>query len=181
MAIYTEFASILEYPESDISPLIAGMLPVLEPECPKAVSLLRLFQREVAGKNLGELQELYTATFDMRPDCAPSIGYQLFGDEARRSFFLIRLKDRLEAHGVDPGCELPDHLPVVLRLLEKQGEGEEGAVLINDGLIPSLTKMAAAMEQTGEKSIGSGEAQEAGNPYRRVVEALLAYMQRNAE
>ncbi|MDE3178468.1 MAG: hypothetical protein KGM47_02310 [Acidobacteriota bacterium] len=181
MAINTNFAGILEYPAADISPLVRDLIPALESECPGAAAAMRSFQSGIAGKSLGEMQELYTATFDMKPDCTTALGYHLFGDEVRRSFFLVRLKDRLAAHGIDAGCELPDHLPLALRLIEKQGPGEESEVLVDECLIPALAQMAKALDQVQGGGAEMSGAQGTSNPYRAAVAALLAYLRRNAE
>lgn len=132
--------------------------------------MMREFQSRVAGMSLGEIQELYTATFDMRPDSTTALGYHLFGDDVRRSFFMAKLKERLENRGIPAGAELPDHLPLVLRLAGCEGPGEERQTLINDCLIPGLSRMIQAL--------GQGEA---GNPYRHAIDALLVYLRRVAD
>jgi len=60
---------------------------------PKTEELLRNFQKSHAGVSLSQLQEAYTSIFDMQPECTLNLGYQLLGDDWRRSIFLFKLKE----------------------------------------------------------------------------------------
>ncbi|MGH9354389.1 MAG: nitrate reductase molybdenum cofactor assembly chaperone [Terriglobia bacterium] len=170
MDIYSLLGSIFEYPGVGMAQATAECASRLAAECPEAAALLREFQSKVAGMSLSEMQELYTATFDMRPDSTTALGYHLFGDDVRRSFFMAKLKERLEKHGIAAGAELPDHLPLVLRLAECEGPGEERQALIHDGLIPGLSHMI--------QGFGQGEV---SNPYRQALDALLIYLRSVAD
>ncbi len=170
MGIYDLFGPIFEYPGTATAQATAECASWLAAECPQAAALLQKFQSKVAGMSLSGIQELYTATFDMRPDSTTALGYHLFGDDVRRSFFMAKLKERLENHGIQAGAELPDHLPLVLRLAGCEGPGDERQTLINDCLIPGLSRMIQAF--------GQGEA---GNPYREAIEALLVYLRSVAD
>lgn len=80
---------------------------------------VRRFLDRVANLDSGELEELYTKTFDLNPDCALDLGWHLFGEAYGRGAFLVEVKTLLSEHGVEAGTELPDHLPSVLRLLAR--------------------------------------------------------------
>ena len=41
---------------------------------------------------MGKLQEVYSGFFDLNSICHPYIGYQLFGENYKRSIFLVELK-----------------------------------------------------------------------------------------
>lgn len=179
MAIYSKFAAVFDYPHTGISAQVLSCLSPLETECAESAVLFRKFQLAVAEKSLGELQELYTATFDMRPDCTPALGYHLFGDDMRRSMLLIRLRERLEAHHIDPGVELADHLSLVLRLMDSSGPGEESDTLAAECLAPALARMTKALGQGAQTPESeSSVADEERNPYLWALEALLAYVER---
>lgn len=106
------------------------------------------------------LEELYAATFDLEPACAPYLGYHLFGDGALRGAFLARLAGVYRDDGfAAPGGELPDHLAVVLRYLAATPRGDAREALVRDGLVPAVDRMLAALD-------GSE------NPYRAVIAAL---------
>lgn len=168
MAVYALFADILDYPGPGIASQVRDCISELVAEHPEASGLITEFQAEQARMSLGQLQEMYTSTFDMRRDCTPHLGYHLFGDDTRRAVFMARLKERMEAHHVVTGRELPDHLSLVLRLLEKQGAADEGRSLVEDCLIPAVSRMAKVLDQDG----GS-------NPYGRVLRALLVLLQKH--
>lgn len=179
MTVYLNFAAVFDYPHSEIDAHVQACIARLENECGECATLLRKFQTAVAQKSVAELQELYTATFDMRPDCTPALGYHLFGDDVRRSLFLIQLRDRLAARHIDPGVELPDHLSLVLRLMDSSGDGEDSDTLAADCLVPALTRMTQALGRDAK----AGELQtnptiEQQNPYLWALEALLAYVKR---
>lgn len=159
------FGSIFEYPDERVADAARQCVNGLAGECPEAADLLGKFQSAIADMDLGAVQELYTATFDMRPDLTTALGYHLFGDDVRRSVFMAKLKEKLASRDISAGAEMPDHLPLVLRLAASEGAGEERQTLITEGLIPGLARMRQAF----------GEA-EGGNPYRQALDALLTYL-----
>ncbi len=163
MTVYACFAEILDYPEHSIAKSVSDCIAELAGEIPEACALLRDFQTAVAGKDLGELQELYTNAFDLRPDCTPNLGYHMFGDDGRRGVFLAELKGRMEARGIPLGVELADHLCLVLRYLDVVEE--ERAPMVEDCLIPSILRMMEVL--------GPGD-----NPYRYALHALLSLLRR---
>lgn len=167
MAVYALFAEILDYPERPIGTSACDCIRELTPEVPEAHAHLNNFQIAAAGKSLGQLQEVYTSAFDLRPDCTPNLGYHLFGDDARRGLFLAELKGRMEARGIPPGVELPDHIALVLRYLDMEEE-EECVPLIEDCLLPAVARMAEVLEHSG-------------NPYEHVLRALLSLIRRGRE
>lgn len=162
MEIARAFAAILDYPASDISGEVDGCIAALAVEQPEAASALREFQEQERAMERGRLQEVYTATFDLRPDLAPHLGYHLFGDDVRRNLFMARLKGFLEEKSIPVDPELPDHISLVLRLLAAQGPGAESTVLVDECLVPAVTRMLQAME--------------ASNVYRGALQALLLWL-----
>jgi nitrate reductase molybdenum cofactor assembly chaperone NarJ/NarW len=169
MALYAVLAGILDYPEPGISSQVKDGISGLAGEHPEASELIAKFQAEQSRMSLGQLQELYTSTFDMRPDCTPNLGYHLFGDDGRRNVFMAQLKERMEAHHVEMDSELPDHLSLVLRLLEKQKSGDETQVLVEDCLVPAISRMLEALGQVGDS-----------NPYEDVLRALLLLLRKQS-
>ncbi len=167
MSIYLIFGEILDYPGRSMQALIDECAAELALECLGAVEPLEMFRDITSGKPLGILEELYTNAFDLRPDCTPNLGYHMFGDDSRRGVFLAELKERMGQAGMAVGVELPDHLSLILRYMDAQEA--ERPVLIEDCLIPALTKMGEVIEKSE-------------NPYRYVVRALLLWLcQKNEE
>src|SRR5579872_933450 len=134
MAIYSLFAGILDYPAQPIAQVVNDCSAELAIDCPEARQHLTAFLEGIAGKSLGQLQEIYTNAFDLRPDCTPNLGYHLFGDDGRRGLFLAELKDRMESRGIQFGVELPDHIALILRYIQKVED--ECCVLIEDCMLP---------------------------------------------
>lgn len=161
MTIYSQFAVILDYPSRSISEAVGQCAAELAAGDPEAQAHLLRFQTELAGKALPRMQEAYIAAFDLRPDCTPNLSYHLFGDDARRGVFLAELKARMEARGMALGVELPDHLSFILEYLDLAEE--ERPVLIEDCLLPALTRMIEVLNNSG-------------NPYRHALCALASML-----
>ena len=66
----------------------------------KVAGLLKNFSDFAADKSIEDLQELFTGTFDMDPDCALDLGWHLFGEDRRRGVFLIKLRKELSRHRI---------------------------------------------------------------------------------
>jgi nitrate reductase delta subunit len=146
--IYTLFADVLDYPCAEVF-VQAKRLAARVEQGTEVADLLRQFERALTGMTLGELQEVYTASFDMRPDCTPNLGCHLFGEDVRRNLFVAQLKERMQTHKVEMGVELPDHLSSVLRLLDSLADEDERLALIEDCLVPGVSRMLTALSQGG--------------------------------
>lgn len=163
MHLYELFAEILDYPGPHFAACVRDCTDLLELESPETAGMLGRFQRYQSAVSLGELQEAYTSVFDMQPECTLNLGYQLLGDDWRRSILLFKLKEMYQANNFDSGCELPDHLCVLLRFLAILKNSSEAAELVDDCLLPTLSRMASST-QLGE------------NPYRWVLQSLLSWL-----
>ncbi len=162
-SIYCLFAGILDYPGPEISAQAHDLAARLAASSPGAAPTFEKFESGLQGMSLGELQELYTSTFDMRPDRTTNLGCHLFGEDVRRNLFMAQLKERMEAREIPIGHELPDHLSLVLRLLAEEKSEDEARTLIADCLVPAVTRILS----TFEEGVGS-------NPYAQALQALLA-------
>jgi nitrate reductase delta subunit len=168
MNLYELFAEILDYPSAQQAACIQDCDARLTRESPESAELLQRFQASKESVRLGRLQEAYTSIFDMQPECTLNLGYQLFGDDWRRSIFLFKLKEIYQANAFDTSCELPDHLCILLRFLSARDGTNEASELVDDCLIPALSRMAGSV-QLGESS------------YRWVLKALLLWLQKKRE
>lgn len=167
MAIYALFADILDYPNPAIAARACDCVIKLADESPDAAELMNQFQTEQARMTLGDLLELYTSTFELQPDCTPNLGFHLFGNDARRNMFMAQLKQRLEANRIALGNELPDHLSLILRLLEREQSEEERTVLIEDCLVPAISRMLDVLGQHAQR-----------NAYEHALRALLLVLRK---
>ena len=166
--ILSLLADLLEYPTAD-------WFLSLE-KCKDLVFLNELdvdsffsdFCLEINEFSLDELQERYTRTFDLNPVCALEIGYHLFGEDYKRGEFLANLRGNENAYDLGQEFQLPDYLPVVLRLLTKTEDGEFRAQMIGYCLLPALKKMSEPFEKNE-------------NPYGKVIFLVDAILKHIAE
>lgn len=148
LEVYETLAALLEYPNESFPSRIGTARTVASD-----------FIARVGTLTLSELQELYTRTFDLNPVCALEIGYHLFGENYKRGEFLANLRETEAPFELGQEQQLPDYLPVLLRLLNKLKDEELRASLIGECLIPGVEKMLASLKD--------GE-----NPYRWLLEAV---------
>jgi nitrate reductase delta subunit len=157
--LFEILASLLEYPSSDLNLRVERAkqwLTIQEPEV--AVQFLS-FRRKIRAFPVDKLQELYTQTFDLNPVCTLDIGYHVFGENYKRGELLAKLRETEAPFELGQENQLPDHLPVLLRLLGKLEDEELRLALIGEILIPALARMLDALSQTE-------------NPYRDLIEVI---------
>lgn len=159
------FATLLAYPGPALPASATSCCRLLANYDPGAVARLQTFAGFVARTPLAQLEELYTATFDLQVVCYPYVGYQLYGESYKRGAFMVALKEHYRAAGFMPetefGNELPDHLAVVLRFLSLAEDETVRRSLLAESVVPALRKMVQAF--------GDG-----GNPYGDLLRTLLA-------
>ena len=146
--LFGTLADLLEYPGEAWNARVEWCKQwVIAQEPTIAVPLIE-FRRKVRTLSIEKLQELYTQTFDLNPVCTLDIGYHLFGENYKRGELLARLRETEASYEVGQANQLPDHLPVLLRLLVKLDDDELRAALIAELMIPALEKMIQALGET---------------------------------
>lgn len=164
-SIYEGLAGLLDYPGANWWSLIESSGQLASEEMPGNFDLFLSFRKAVNRLSLSELQELYTRTFDLSPVCALDIGYHLFGENYKRGVFLANLAETEAPFDLGQEHQLPDYLPVLLRLLTKLDEDEElRSALIVECMVPALEKML--------KTLREGD-----NPYRHLMAAVQATLE----
>lgn len=153
-SVVERLASLLEYPDHDWADALATLRR--EIGAGGAADELASFAREIEPINIAGLQELYVRTFDLNPDCTLDIGWHLFEDGYERGAFLADLRERLQRAGIDESRELPDHLPAVVRLIDR---GD--AASLRDRIRPALDAL--------ETSLAAGSS-----PYVHLLRSLRA-------
>lgn len=164
---YKLLADLLEYPVEDWR--FRRDEPFALPQAANESLLcdFALFVSETEHLSISDLQELYTRTFDLSPVCALEIGYHLFGENYKRGVFLANLRETEAPLELGQNNQLPDYLPVLLRLLTKLNEEELRHALIVDCMIPALEKML--------KTLSEGE-----NPYRHLIATVRTALKAEA-
>ena len=146
------FADILDYPEPGLAQKAAECASLIGGAQPEAAALLESFHRFAQETPVGKLQEVYSGFFDLNSICHPYLGYQLFGENYKRSMFLIGLKKAYRAEGFEASdSDMPDRLSIVLRFIAQSKGGEEIDELLNRGLVPSLARMTTKPEIDGHQ------------------------------
>lgn len=147
-AALAALATVFEYPRDGLQDRIDHCVERVEAVDPDAAEPLRAFREAIRGKSLAELEELHIQTFDMDPKSCLDLGWQLFGEDYNRGLFLARLRREMETAGVkeDP-LELPDHLPQVLRLLQRM-EPVAARDFVFCCVLPALEKIAGGLPES---------------------------------
>ena len=170
--LYDLFADLLDYPTLVTSLKAGHCYERLQQSQPDVAPLLESFYRVMEQRNLEQMQELYTTTFDMQPVCYPYIGYQLFGESYKRGVFMAQLNEAYHAFEYSAGLELPDHISIILYFLgldTANRQSEFCQALLNEGLKPALGKMLQTFGPQSE------------NPYFHLLSALQSFLVHSPE
>jgi nitrate reductase delta subunit len=143
--VYEALANLLEYPGEEWGTGLEMCRQHIERGSSELARPFLEFYRAVEGFSVDELQELYTVTFDLNPVCALEVGYHLFGEDYKRGVFLANLRETEAPFDLGQEGQLPDYLPVLLRLLAVLEDVELRSDLIWQCLIPALEKMSASL------------------------------------
>ena len=156
---YDLLARLLDYPEEGgYAEAVSACMDALEDGYAEAAALLRPLHDRVRAMSRGEVQELYTRTFDINAVCTLEIGWHIYGEDYARGALLVKLREQLRLLNVPESCELPDHLTHVLLLIGRM-IGDEADELAARYLLPGLDKMLEGMAE--------GE-----HPYRALIQTV---------
>jgi nitrate reductase delta subunit len=118
---------------------------------------IRVFAEAIASTPTAELQERFVEAFDLDPDCAPELGWHLFGERYERGEWLADLRTSQRRLGLEASTELPDHLTNVLRMLAREEPSRADALART--IAPAIDQLYAALARRD-------------SPYRHVVTAV---------
>ncbi|MBI4911903.1 MAG: molecular chaperone TorD family protein [Acidobacteria bacterium] len=138
-------AALLRYPGPRTAAMAAGLADAAMETAHPCQEHLEAFALSAATLELPELQEHYTRSFDLNPECSLEIGWHLFGESYKRGQFLAMMRFHLREHGIEPGAHLPDHLPALLELVMKL-ESQDAMDLVDDCILPALEKVLPALK-----------------------------------
>ncbi len=102
------------------------------------------------GRDLDEVREVYTRMFDLSPVCTMNVGYHVFGDTYARGALLAGLVTEMRGVGLDPGNELPDYLPNLLRLAGRLSDEEDIDLMIRNLIVPGLDRMDETLDSQSD-------------------------------
>ncbi|HEY7785544.1 MAG TPA: hypothetical protein VIB00_12495 [Pyrinomonadaceae bacterium] len=165
--IHEHLADLLEYPLTGWEEHLTACQKHVRHSMTELQACFATFADEVEHLSIAELEEIYTGTFDLSPVCALEIGYHLFGENYKRGVFLANLRETESLLELGQEHQLPDYLPVVLRLLSKLEDKELRGSLIVDCIIPALERML--------KTLSGSD-----NPYRHLITAATLLLNSEA-
>jgi nitrate reductase delta subunit len=172
------FAELFEYPHSGVVQMARECQALIAPESAEAAALLGEFAAFAERTPHNTLEEVFTVTFDLNATCHPYIGYHMFGEDYRRSAFLLELKERFREHHFETGIELPDHIAVLLRFMAQCPDSELTEQIAREALLPTLEPMTVPPEpEPVEEGEEAPEVFDMGDDYRRVLHALRLILQ----
>ncbi|MBV9440249.1 MAG: molecular chaperone TorD family protein [Candidatus Eremiobacteraeota bacterium] len=167
------FAQLLDYPRPGAAEAARECVRLIEVDSPDAAALVRDFAAFAERTPQNTLEEVYTATFELNATCHPYIGYHIFGEDYRRSQFLLELKELYRSHDFGAGIELPDHLSVLLQFMAICRDPELAAEIGREAIVRTLVPMIAGEEVDAvEEADMPPPAFDLGADYRRLMKAL---------
>ena len=112
-------AFLLQYPDEALMGSLADVSEtVADIDDPQMRRTVLRFRAYLENTPLMDLQEQYTAAFDLDPATCLNLTYHLLGDDAERGRLLSALQQVYARAGYGAAApELPDHLPMVLEFL----------------------------------------------------------------
>ena len=122
---------LLQYPDEkylEMLPEIALEAGQLQPSREK--TSIEEFLKDVKSHEAIQLQERYTATFDLNPSTTLNMTYHKWGDGEKRAAALTRLsRIYIDAGYEINNGELPDYLPLVLEFLATVPEAQRSETI----------------------------------------------------
>ncbi len=166
MKIYSKIAHLLNYPSGDYHSTIDDLYSFLDKYANNSLGDFGIVAKHFTSLSLTELQEYYISTFDVNASCYLDVGYVLFGEESKRSQFLLHMKSEQITVGNDCGTEFPDHLPNMLTLIDKTEDEVFKEELVFTILIPALKHMIDNFKTEN-------------NPYQYILRILVTVFEKN--
>ena len=110
---------LLHYPDEELFNRIDEIGSAADQSRPADVeSAIQAFVNELNTHSLIQVQEKYTAVFDIDPATTMNMTYHAFGDNEKRAAALAHLQHNYEQAGWERITgELPDYLPMMLEFL----------------------------------------------------------------
>ncbi|MBL7007389.1 MAG: molecular chaperone TorD family protein [Planctomycetes bacterium] len=160
--VHDALARLVSYPSPGFAEAAEEWVAQVAAGCPAAGAHLEEFLRWVRGCGDGEIEELFTRTFDVSQEAALEIGWHAYGENYTRGAFLVRMRQLLREQGVAESGELPDHLSHVLPVLARL-EPAAAKLLAEEVVSPSVKRIAVALAA-------------GAHPYEGVLDAVLAVL-----
>ena len=157
-------AVVFEYPTGGASTNAVAAAGLVEDVAPELATALRRLSVWIAA-DPSRAEEHYTRMFDLAPNVSLHVGWHLFGEDYIRGSLLSQLQVELRNHAIPTFGDLPDFLPLLLRLLAAQEDVTDRYLLVSRLMLPGIQKVA-------------GELKDSTDFYAGVLCALPPYLER---
>jgi len=143
---YALLAGLYQYPDAGYPQKVKDIQNFVDSNYPEACEDMDTFAELLPAHDLNKMEELYIRSFDVQSVTTLDIGYVLFGDDYKRGELLANLNREHTQTDNDCGSELGDHLPNLLRLISKLDDQDLIVEMIEELIVPALTKMISEFE-----------------------------------
>ena len=137
-------AGLLEYPEHDWIDRLDACERVAAVSVESVAAPFLAF-REATSMSVDALQEGYVRIFELSTDCTLECGFHLFGETYKRGEFLASLREEEQPYDIGQERQLPDYLPVLLRLIGRLDDDELRRDLIGACVLPAVEKLQTTL------------------------------------
>lgn len=155
-------ALLLHYPDRQLIASLSALRQVSAAlDVPQAEEVFTPLIAYLERTPLLELQQRYTARFDLDASTSLNLTHHLLGEDKRRGALLAELQQLYVAAGVEPADgELPDSLPALLELAT---------------LDAGVLQAPAAAQCLSQIAVLAGRLSRHASPYAGLVEALTGW------
>ncbi len=158
-------AGLFEYPSADFSARVTACRALADQRSSGHGEAIASLEERTRGMSRGEVEEMFTRTFEINPVCALEIGWHIYGEDYARGALLVKMRQQLREMNLPESRELPDHLTHVLALLGRLA-GEEADEFAARYVIPGVDKMLEGMPDEDA-------------PYRALLQSVLAVVKQD--
>lgn len=140
-------ADLFEYPDPDLREALDRAQRLIAHSEERVAIPFIAFTDIVGPMSLEEVQEAYIRTFELSAICTLEVGFHLFGESYKRGEFLAHLRAEEDPFELRQDSQLPDYLPVLLRLVGHLSDAELCRDLVGACILPATAKMGAALDE----------------------------------
>jgi nitrate reductase assembly molybdenum cofactor insertion protein NarJ len=167
---YVKLAELFLYPidesfKNNVNDIYNSLLETI----PEAAEAMNPFMAFLSRSSFTAMQELFLRSFDVQAITTLDIGFTLFGEDYKRGQLLVHLNKEHRDAGNDCQTELSDHLPNVLKLIQKMKDEVMRAEIASRLVIPAVVKM---IEEFSNEKIEKKDV-----VYKKNYKSILDYSQ----
>jgi nitrate reductase assembly molybdenum cofactor insertion protein NarJ len=145
---YQLIAGLFDYPDPKNQALISDIHDLLIAEYPGTMEDFNRFTDVISRMDLHAWEEFFVGTFEVEALIPMDVGYILFGEDYKRGNFLAMMQQEQINAGNDPGSELADHLPNMLRLLPRMADTKMAEEMGCSILVPAVKEILKKFEHS---------------------------------